>query len=144
MEEAVRAMLRRHAFRPGRQDADRIAGDFTVPLITYHKDRIALFRSREEISAALAIYFARLEAAGVLRVDPVVLEITPGGPDRLSALVDWRHIGADGGVVGVNRSRAFFRRIAGQGAPLIELVEYLSVATRSFFADTAAVAQRVH
>ncbi len=144
MDQAVRAMLRRHAFRAGRQDADRIAGDFAVPLIIYNQDRIALFRTRAEVAASLVTYFAALEAAGVVRVDPVVLEIAPGGPDRVSALVEWRHIGADGSVTGVNRSRAFFRRIVGRGAPQIELVEYLSVATRTIFADAAAVARRVH
>jgi hypothetical protein len=144
MEEAVRALLRRHAFRPGRQDADRIAGDFAVPLIIYNQDRIALFRTKAEIAASLVAYSTALEAAGVVRVDPVVLEITPGGPDRVSSLVDWRHIGADGCVTGTNRSRTFFRRIIGRGAPLVELVEYLSIGTRTIFGDAATVARRVH
>jgi hypothetical protein len=144
MEKAVRALLRRHAFRPGRVDPVRIAGDFAVPLITYHQDRIVLFRTRDEIAAALESYFATLQASGVDHVDPRVLEITPGGPDRVSALVDWCHIDADGQVIAINRSRSFFRRILGRGAPQVELVEYLTVNARSIFAEDKVAVRRVH
>jgi hypothetical protein len=143
MEEAVRALLRRHAFRHGRQDAERIAGDFAVPMIAYHQDRIILFRTRAEIAAAVTTYFAGLAASGVVEVVPDVLEIAPGGPDRGSALVDWRYFRADGGLMGFNRSRLFLRRLTGRGAPQIELVEYLSVGSFSLFATQAAASRRV-
>lgn len=140
----MRAILRRHAFRPGRQDADRIAGDFAVPMIAYHQDRIVLFRTRAEIAAAVVAYSAALEAAGVHRVEPEVLEITPGGPDRVSSLVNLRQLRADGALIGVNCARIFFRRQTGQGTPQIELVEYLSVGWRSLFAERIGPTRRVH
>ncbi len=144
MEEAVRALLRRHAFRPGLGDPARIAGDFAVPLIAYYRDRILVFRTRSEIAASVETYFARLRETGVVEVRPKVLEIAPGGPDRLSALVDWCQVDVDGQVVSVNRARSFFRRVPGRGTPQIELVEYLSIAQRSIFADAVAAAKRVH
>jgi hypothetical protein len=144
MEDAVRALILRHAFRRGRADATRIAADFAVPLIAYHQDGIILFRTRDEVASAVEAYFARLQRNGVDHVDPQVLSIVPGGPDRVSALVDWRHVAAEGRILGVNRSRAFFRRMNGQSQPKIELVEYLSLETRSIFADGVPVSRGVH
>jgi hypothetical protein len=80
----------------------------------------------------------------VHRVEPEVLEIVPGGPDRVSTLVNWRQLRADGGLIGVNCSRIFFRRLTGRGTPQIELVEYLSVGSRSLFAESMRPTQRVH
>jgi hypothetical protein len=143
MEDAVRALVRRHAFKRGSSPAASIAADFALPLITYRQDAILLYRTRADVERALEDYFASLQSAGVDRVEPEVLEISPGGPDRVSALVEWRHVAADGSILGVNRSRAFFRRLPGRATPVVELVEYLSVSTRSIFGDLSQAARRL-
>lgn len=144
MEDAVRALVRRHAFQHGRLDGTSIAADFAVPLIAYHRDGIILYRTRREIAESVATYFAGLQSAGVERVDPLVHEIVPGGPDRVAATVEWRQLRADGSVIGANLSRIFFRRTGAQGTLLIELVEYLSVGALSLFPEKVAEARRHH
>jgi len=144
MEDAVRALVCRHAFGRARHDADSIAADFAVPLITYHRDGILLYRTQAEVAVAVAAYFDSLQAAKIERVEPAILEILPGGPDRMTALVDWKQVQAGGAIGGVNRSRIFFRRARGTGALLIELVEYLSVSAVSLFPAQAAESRRHH
>lgn len=142
LQEAVRVLIRRHAFRRGQLGVEGIAADFAVPMIAYHRDGILLYRTQDEIAVAVVAYFDNLRDANVERVEPVILEIRPGGPDRLTALVDWQQVRADGRIVGVNRSRIFFRRARGTGALLIELVEYLSVAQVSLFPNQMAESRR--
>ncbi|MCU0907126.1 MAG: hypothetical protein MUF73_06680 [Rhodobacteraceae bacterium] len=144
LEDAVRALVRRHAFRSGRPDAASIAADFAVPLIAYHRDGIILYRSRDEIAQAVVTYFAVLQSSGVDRVEPTIQEIVPGGPDRLVATVEWMQLRADGSRLGANRSRIFFRRVGNPGTLQIELVEYLFVGSRSLFPERLAEARRQH
>jgi hypothetical protein len=144
MEDAVRALVRRHAFQRGRMDGASIALDFAVPLIAYHRDGIILYRTRNDIADSVATYFAGLQSAGVDRVDPLIHEVLPGGPDRVAATVEWRQLRADSSLIGANLSRIFFRRTGTQGTLLIELVEYLSVSALSLFPERVAEARRHH
>jgi hypothetical protein len=144
MEDAVRALVRRHAFKRGSNPAASIAADFAVPLIAYHRDGVILYRTRADIVEAVTAYFAGLQSAGVDRVDPVILEFQPGGPDRVAAKIEWRHLRADGSLVGSNLSRSFFRRVGMLGSLQVELVEYLSVGARSLFPEHVTEARRQH